>query len=47
MEKGLLNVMSFVNQILKIKKIEKENSLYSEKKKRHKYNKKWCKTDLK
>ena len=45
-EKRLLNVMSLVNQIIKIKKIEKENSLYSEKK-RHKYNKKWCKTDLK
>ena len=30
-EKGLLNVMSLVNQIIKIKKIEKENSLYSEK----------------
>ena len=31
-EKGLLNVMSLVNQIMKIKKIEKENSLYSENK---------------
>ena len=38
--------MSFVNQIMKIKKTEKENSLYSEKK-RHKYSKKWYKTDLK
>ena len=45
-EKGLLNVMSFVNQIIKIKKIEKENSLYSEKK-RARYIKKWNKTDLK
>ena len=34
------------NQIMKIKKIEKENSLYSIKK-HAKYNKKWCKTDLK
>ena len=42
-EKRLLNVTSLVNQITKIK-IEKENSLYS---KRAKYNKKWCKTDLK
>ena len=46
MEKGLLNVMSLVYQIMKVKKIEKENSLYSVKK-RHKYNKKWCKTNLK
>ena len=45
-EKGLLNVMSLVNQIMKIKKIEKENSFYSEKK-RVKYDKRWCKRDLK
>ena len=45
-ENGLLNVMSLVNQIIKIKKIEKENSLYSEKK-RARYNKKWSKIDLK
>ena len=45
-EKGLLNVMSLLNQIMNRKKIGKENSLYSEKK-RHKYNKKRCKTDLK
>ena len=45
-EKGLLNVMSLVNQIIKIKKNEKENSLYSEKK-RARYIKKWSKTDLK
>ena len=44
-EKGLLNVMSLVNQIIKIKKIEKENSLYSEKK-RARYIKKWSKRDL-
>ena len=31
-EKGFLNVKYLVNQIVKIKKIEKENSLYSEKK---------------
>ena len=37
-EKGFLNVMSLVNQIMKIKKIERENSLYSEKK-HAKYNK--------
>ena len=43
-EKGLLNVMVLVNRIMKIKQIEKENSLYSEKK-RANYNKKWCKTD--
>ena len=30
-EKGLLNVVSLVNQIMKIKKIEKEKSLYCEK----------------
>ena len=30
-EKWLLNVISLVNQIMKIKSIEKENSLYSEK----------------
>ena len=46
-EKGLLNVMSLVNQIIKKKKkIEKENSLYSEKKSAR-YIKKWSKTDLK
>ena len=45
-EKGLLNVMSLVSQIIKIKKTEKENSLYSEKK-RARYIKKWSKTDLK
>ena len=40
--KNDLNAMSLVNQIMKIKKIEKENSLYSEKK-RARYNKKWSK----
>ena len=45
-EKWLLNVLGLANQIIKIKKIEKENSLYSEQK-RYKYNKKRCKTDLK
>ena len=45
-EKGLLNVMSLANQIIKIKEIEKENSLYSEKK-RARYIKKWSKAGLK
>ena len=46
-EKGLLNIISLVNQIMKTKKKRKKPSFYSEKRKRSKYNKKWCKTDLK
>ena len=51
-ENGFLNVMSLVNQIMKIKKIEKNKTkktpLYSEKKKKlTKNGKKWNKTNLK
>ena len=45
-EKGFLSVISLVNQIMKVKKIKKENSPWSEKKHAN-YNKKWCKTNLK
>ena len=44
-EKGFSSVMSLVVQMMKIKKIEKEKLLHSEKK-RTKYNKDWRKTDL-
>ena len=42
--KEFLNIMSLVNQIIKIKKLRKKTHLIL--KKRAKYNKKWCKTDL-
>ena len=39
------SVTCIVNQIIKVKKIEMENSIHIEKKV-FKYNRKWCKTTL-